>query len=186
MRWSISASIICRSTISIKPNRSFNEATTLLVYDEWMRWRWQTRLLLGQGWLALARRDVDQAAALAQQALTLAQETAACKNQARAHLLLGEITLAQRDAARSIPLLQRATELAHTVENPRLIWQSLAALARAHMACGEDRAALENWSRAGQVIRSIADSLHDETLRDTFTRAEAVQDVLRRIHLPSS
>jgi DNA-binding SARP family transcriptional activator/lipopolysaccharide biosynthesis regulator YciM len=161
--------------------RAFAEATTLLNQDVWMEWRWRTRLLLGQGWLALARQDLAQAQDHARQALALADETTARKNQARAHLLLGEIALAKGEATQATSFLHQAIDLAQAVDNPRLLWQSLEALARAKSAQGQQQAAAEAGARAAEVIQAIATGLQDEALRRLFLNAGPVQRVLQQV-----
>jgi tetratricopeptide (TPR) repeat protein len=160
---------------------AFTDAMTLLNQDVWMEWRWHTRLLLGQGWLALARRDFPKAEGLERQARSLSEETAARKNQARVHLLLGEIELAQGKAARAAITLQEAARLAEAVGNPRLLWQSLDALARAEAAQGHGGSAADGWSRAAEAIQTVAADLRDEGLRRTFLQAESVQRVLQNV-----
>jgi tetratricopeptide (TPR) repeat protein len=160
--------------------RAFGEATALLNQDVWMEWRWHTRLLVGQGWLALAREDASQAEGFARRALSLAEETSAQKNQARSHLLLGEIALVQGGAAQAASSLKRAVSLAVMVSNPRLHWQSLDALARAESAQSHTQAATEAWAHAAQSIHAIAADLHDEHLRRAFLNAAPVRAALQQ------
>lgn len=160
-------------------NQAFAEATALLNQDLWMEWRWHTRLLLGQGWLALDERDISKAENLARQALVLAQETTAHKNQARAYLLLGEISLTKDDALQATVLFRQAIDLAKTIENARLLWQSLDALARAKATQGNRSAAADYWAQAEEAIQIIAQGLRDQDLRRTFLEAKPVQRVLR-------
>jgi tetratricopeptide (TPR) repeat protein len=159
---------------------AFAEAESLLEVEEWMRWRWHTRLLVSQGRLALTRGDLQAAEEHGQEALALARETSARKNLARARHLLGKVYLAAGEADQATSQLRQAVEFARDVTNPRLHWQSLDALARAYRELGGEEKAVQLWSQAAAEIQDTAAGLASEQLRRTFLQATPIRSIRER------
>jgi tetratricopeptide (TPR) repeat protein len=160
-------------------------AQDLLEKDEWMRWRWHTRLLLASGALSLRRADLDDAREAFLQAQSLAAKTGARKNMARACLWLGRLALATGEAEDAQRTLARAAELAAAVHNPRLGWLSLEALGDAQQRMDDPEGARRAWKAAAELLMHTAAELPDHPLRRSFLASPRAAAILAKAQNPS-
>jgi hypothetical protein len=107
--------------------------------------------------------------------------TARCNKGRR---LRGEARLAQSRLDDADAELARALVAAERVGNPPQLWKTLAAVGDLRRAQGRDGDARQWFSRALDVIDTVARGLDDVALCDTFLTSPHVQSIRRRgVHL---
>jgi tetratricopeptide (TPR) repeat protein len=160
---------------------ALRRAWNLLDVDAWFRWRWHIPLLRARAELALATGQLDEAWRYASASLDLARQTDSRKHIAHAELVLGEIAAAQDRLPEAEKLLRSAVALADHLHTARELWLAASALGRLLERVGQERAAEAYLIQSAQTIEAIATDLTDPTLRASFTRAEPVAEVYRRL-----
>jgi len=146
----------------------------------WMRFRYSIRLYASLGELALARGDLEQAAAHARHCLELAARTNARKNLVKGWRLTGEVASAGHRWQEAEHALGEARKIAETIGNPTQLWRTHAALARLHAAQGREDAARRAAGDAARVIDGVLGGLSDPRLRASFERLGLVREVRAR------
>jgi len=144
--------------------------------SQWMRFRYSIRLLGDMGELALARGDLEQAAALNRQCLESASHTQSRKNLVKAYRLKGEIAAAHKEWKEAEHCLTQSLELAQLIGNPTQLWKTHFALGRLFEESGRDELAAKAYDSARSVIDKIQASLRTDELRASFRRASFVLD----------
>lgn len=159
----------------------FEAATALLARDEWFRWRYRMRLLIGLGLLALYEGEPERALAFAGEALSLTALSGSRKHQARAHLLAGQaLRSAGAPADQALAAYQQALDLARTIQHPALRWQTEYALADLHASLHYEEAAASHQAAAAAIIAATASAIRDPALRRSFLAQSAVPIPLPR------
>ncbi len=146
----------------------------------WMRFRYSIRLYASLGELALARGDLEQAAAHARHCLELAARTNARKNLVKGWRLTGEVASAGHRWQEAEHALGEARKIAETIGNPTQLWRTHATLARLHAAQGREDAARRAAGDAARVIDGVLGGLSDPRLRASFERLGLVREVRAR------
>ncbi len=88
--------------------------------------------------------------------------------------------LAQWDGntEQAIVHLQQAVQLAEEIGLPGELWQILAVLGELYQSCENESQAQQAFTRAAQVVQSLADRMEDEQQRTIFLSSQQVQAVL--------
>jgi class 3 adenylate cyclase/tetratricopeptide (TPR) repeat protein len=147
-------------------------------------WRYAQHVFHAYGELWLIRGDVDRALQYADECLALAEPARHWKNAAKGRRLRGEARLAQSRLDDADAELARALVAAERVGNPPQLWKTLAAVGDLRRAQGRDGDARQWFSRALDVIDTVARGLDDVALCDTFLTSPHVQSIRRRgVHL---
>jgi DNA-binding CsgD family transcriptional regulator/type II secretory pathway predicted ATPase ExeA len=157
---------------------ALHHAASAVDQSEFMRWRTGNRLTLCRGELALARGDGAQSLALAEEAMIQAMAQRTPKYVQQAHDLAGRAltTLGRHEEA--VLRLDQAVSAAAAIEYRTGQWRSLGHLADVLRRQSRHTAAVERAADAAKVITTIAQRLHDPTLRSDFLAAPRVAALL--------
>jgi tetratricopeptide (TPR) repeat protein len=149
-------------------------------------WRWQLRLLYGEGLCRLALGQAEQACALARAGITLAKSTTSRKYVAFHQALLG-MAQAQIGAAEdAISSLASAIEVADEIGYQPLRWEGRCHLAGIHAATGQPDQAQILLHRAEQIVDTIAGALTPPPLRSIFLSSAPVQAITQALQHPAT
>ncbi len=146
--------------------------------NEVMRWRYYgLRLPAGMAEHWLAQGNFAQAEEQVRTLLENATRHGVPKYVAVAHKLRAEIAIAQGNLAVAETALQAALEQLQDHPAPLVAWKLYAARGRLYLQIGQPQAARVAFAQAATIINSIATSVDDEKLRETFLSSTAVQEV---------
>jgi class 3 adenylate cyclase/tetratricopeptide (TPR) repeat protein len=146
--------------------------------DHFMLWRYAQHLFHSYGEFWLARSNLDNATAYADECLTLAEQSKSRKNIVKGRRLRGLVFLAQGKLAEAEQELSIALEVALRVGNPTQLWMTHAALARLFEKMKQEELEREQWKAAADVIKSTVDELQDKALRKTFINAAPIREIM--------
>jgi tetratricopeptide (TPR) repeat protein len=146
--------------------------------DHNMLWRYSQHLFHSFGELWLIRGNTDKAIAYADECLTLAERSKSRKNIAKGRRLRGQVFLAQGKLAEAEQELSTALEVAQQVGNPTQLWMTHAALARLFEKMKQQDLEQEHWQAADAIVQLTADGIQDNELRETFTNAAPVREIM--------
>jgi tetratricopeptide (TPR) repeat protein len=132
------------------------------------KWRWQQRLLHARGLCFLGLDEPAKALALAEEGLLLAESSIIRKYVALNHDLRGLALAKLGRVDGAIGATEKAISLADVIRYQPIRWASRNQLAELYRQNGREQEAIIISSEAGYIIKTIADSLNDETLRATF------------------
>jgi tetratricopeptide (TPR) repeat protein len=149
--------------------------------NQWMQWRYSTRLFASLGELWLARGDLAKAQEFADQCLDIAVRTNSRKNVVKGWRLRGEIALLGKQSEEAEEWLQQALSLAQTVGNPTQLWKTHNSLARLYEKTKRQNLEREQWRAAATIVQSIADGLPDDELRETFINSAPVREIMEHV-----
>jgi tetratricopeptide (TPR) repeat protein len=149
--------------------------------NQWMQWRYSTRLFASLGELWLARCDLAKAQEFADQCLDIAVRTNSRKNVVKGWRLRGEIALLGKQSEEAEEWLQQALSLAQTVGNPTQLWKTHNSLARLYEKTKRQNLEREQWRAAATIVQSIADGLPDDELRETFINSAPVREIMEHV-----
>jgi tetratricopeptide (TPR) repeat protein/DNA-binding XRE family transcriptional regulator len=145
--------------------------------DRYMLWRYAQHLFHSYGELWLARGNPDQALVYADECLALAEPTNSRKYVAKGRRLRGQALLAQDRLAEAEQELDTALRIAQQVGNPCQLWSTYAARGDLRRAQGRAQDARTAYHAALAIIDSVAASLTDASLRETFLTSAHVQHI---------
>jgi tetratricopeptide (TPR) repeat protein len=159
-----------------EPARSLEhlrEAERLHRADFWFRWIYYPRL---EGELAsywIAQGDLEQAGAHA----TVSRDGKNPKRRAWAHKLMGDIALMEDRVKDAGQEYGEALRLVEQFPCPTIEWRILDAAA--HLAGLRRDLSMRDAlrARAREVVQSLADSMREENLRNTFLFSKAVREL---------
>jgi tetratricopeptide (TPR) repeat protein len=117
---------------------------------------------------ALLQRDPGQALEMVNQLISTAPGIRPGDVITYLWLLKGEALAALGQTKEANALLRAALENACAYEERFLLWRVHASLGRLYEITGQKTKASEEFSKAGEVIEQLAESLDDEVLRDNF------------------
>jgi tetratricopeptide (TPR) repeat protein len=137
----------------------------------WNRFRYATHLFASLGEFWLARGDLDQAQAFANQSLAGATRINARRHITKGLRLKGDIALARRQWDEAEGWLQQALPLAQAVGNPTQIWKTHLALERLHSAAKRPEQASQAHHAACQVIDQIKANIQNPTLHASLQQS---------------
>ena len=143
-----------------------------------MLWRYSQHLFHSYGELYLARGDLDNAMACADECLTLAEQSKSRKNIVKGRRLRGQVFLSQGMLAEAEEVLSSAVEAALQVGNPTQLWLTHMTLARLYGSLKRPKHEQEHWKAAAAVIKSTMDELQDRALRETFINAAPIREIM--------
>ena len=158
-----------------------DEGLALSGNEPFMRWRYLTRLLIVQGYLALADNDLAEAMSATEKALDLARNTKARKNIARSCLLRGQIHLAADEMEKARAAMYHSLSVAQSLKNPGLIWPCRLALAELEAANHQPETAQTHYEAAWDIVNQIANQLADPALIQSFLNASPVRKIASRV-----
>ncbi len=164
-----------------EPHRArdhLRRAEEIFEADLWFRWRYNIRTKAELARYSLARGDSREAARHASESVALAAPRKARKHLARAHKILGDVAVAEERFTDARQEYDKALRVLERHRCPTIEWTVL--LAAADMASAfRDTALAEHYrSRCRHVIRHLADSLIEDSLRRQFLASEAVRRAL--------
>ncbi|HVM95335.1 MAG TPA: AAA family ATPase, partial [Candidatus Acidoferrales bacterium] len=139
--------------------------------DPFMRWRYSLHLLQAEGRLALACRQIERAAACADEQLARAQRHKALKIEARAGLLRAEALMHQERWTEAAAACAAAIDLGEKISHPAVTWRALSLAAEVNRRTGNSRTAAELKARCQNLVESLRDSLTHGESRDNLAAA---------------
>jgi tetratricopeptide (TPR) repeat protein len=145
--------------------------------SRWMTWRYTTHCFASFGQLALLRGDADGARRFAEQSLEAATPPASRKYQAWGWRLKGESATARQAWGEAEDALRRSLAFALEIGQPRHVWQSHAALARLHEACGRVEDARVEYRAALTVVANLRSGTKDPGLLAGFASLPAIREI---------
>jgi len=149
----------------------FQEASSLIHLHRWVKWRFETRILLGLGEIALAKGDYAQALKFAEDSLAISEKAGAKKYIAKGLKLKAEVIAKMGNMGEAIELMQNALKLAQQVGNPPLLWQIRYRLGLLLEKYGNPQKANEHHAEAITLIETTASKLNDPFLTNTLLTA---------------
>jgi tetratricopeptide (TPR) repeat protein len=157
---------------------AFREVEAMLERDGWFRWRFNLRLQSARCEYLLSQGDLAEAEDCGQRLLELATHYEARKYIAIARRLLAEAAAARGDLPRAETELMTALDLLRKYPSPPIAWKTYAALGRLRARMGQSRAAREAFTEASAIIKTMADNVSDERLRNIFLNSAAVREAI--------
>jgi class 3 adenylate cyclase/tetratricopeptide (TPR) repeat protein len=151
--------------------------------SRWMTWRYGTHCYASLGQLALLRGDADAARRFAEQSLEAAPPASSPKYEGWAWRIRGESAVARRAWGEAEDALRRALAIAEAIGQPRQTWQSHAALARLHAACGRLDEARAGFQAAWALIDGLRARTQDVGLRAGLVSLPATREIEDRARL---
>jgi len=151
--------------------KCFKEASSLVHLHRWVKWRFETRILLGFAEISLAKGDYAQALKLAEDSLAISEKAGAKKYVAKGWKFKAEVVAKMGDIEEAVKLMENALKLAQDVGNPPLLWQthySLGLLLEKH---GNPQKASEHYAEAINIIEETASKLNDASIKNTLLTA---------------
>jgi len=161
---------------------AFAEVRDIFERDAWFRWRYNIRLEAATAAYWLRQKDLVQAQTFAQRLLATAQHYEVHKYIAEAHRLMARIAIAVDDNETAEKEFAAALEELREYPVPLLEWRTHADLGRLKSKLGDANAARKSFAQAAEIIKSVAASVNDESLRATFLKSKAVQAVMAGIN----
>jgi tetratricopeptide (TPR) repeat protein len=149
--------------------------------DHFMLWRYSQHLFHSYGEFWLARSNLDNATAYADECLTLAEQSKSQKNIVKGRRLRGQVFLAQGKLAEAEQELSIALEFALRVGNPTQLWMTHAAQARLFEKMKQQDLEQKHWQAAAAIVQSTADGLQDDELRETLFNAAPVREMMEHV-----
>ncbi len=158
---------------------SFEQESAHPDYDL-RRDRWTLRMMDLKGRILLRRRDLEEANQVAQGCLEVATERKYKKFMGKAERLLGQV--ATEKGAYDLAEMKLGTALAkfEEVGNPKQLWTTCSALARLYQRMGGAEEERNQWQAAAAIVRSTADGLKDEELRNSFLDAAPIREIMEK------
>jgi tetratricopeptide (TPR) repeat protein len=150
------------------PVSEFHEAEDLLQRDDWLRWRFNLRLLAGKAEYLMLHADMAGAEQCARDLLENATHYAANKYIAIARKQLGEVASKRGDHAIAIDHLKKAIDVLAHYPTPIVAWKIYASLGRVLLESGDEDSARKAFTESMGLVDQIARNITDETLRNTF------------------
>jgi len=147
--------------------------------DSFAFWRYSQRLYHSYGELWLSRGDLGRAAHYAEQCLELAEGNISRKYIVQGRRLQAQVRMAEGRLDEAEQDLAVALELAHEVGNPPQLWMTYAALGDLRLEQDQPKEARQAHAEALSVIETVAASLTDEQLRNTFLASKDVEGIRR-------
>jgi len=147
--------------------------------DSFAFWRYSQRLYHSYGELWLARGDLGRAAGYAERCLELAEGNESRKYIVQGRRLRAQVLIEQDRFGEAQEDLSVARELAHQVRNPPQIWETYAAMGALHLAQGRAKEAGQAYGDALSVIETVARTLSDPVVRETFMGSPRVETIRR-------
>jgi class 3 adenylate cyclase/tetratricopeptide (TPR) repeat protein len=142
--------------------------------QRFMLWRYTQHWLHSYGELCLLRGDDEQALALADECLELADRTDSPKNAIKAHRLRGQIFAGRGETEAAGTEFARGIEIGREIGNAGQLWRTYAAYGDMLRDAGRTDEARESYDHALQVVDHIASGLTDQALKEIFLGAERV------------
>jgi tetratricopeptide (TPR) repeat protein len=157
----------------------FEELSAPPDYD-FLRDRWASRLKLVKGNIHLSRGNLDEAEELARGCLDTAAKRGYKKYSAKAERLLGDTLIRRENYEMAEDSLRSSLSRLEEVGNPKQIWTTHTHLAHLYKEMNRHDLSREQWQAAASLVQSTADGLQDKDLRETFTTAAPVREIMER------
>jgi tetratricopeptide (TPR) repeat protein len=138
----------------------------------WMKWRYSTHLFASLAEYWLARGNPEKAAGFVERNMEIAIATTSRKYIAIGHRISAEIAFLRLDLDEADVQAHRALALTERIRNPTQSWKTHALLGDILERMGRPDAAHDARTRASRIIRGIASTLADPTLRRSFEQSQ--------------
>ena len=146
--------------------------------DVWFRWRYNIRLKAEMARYWMRQGEPSKAAHSAAESLALAEPRKARKHMAWAHKLLGDVAVMEERFGDARREYETALSVLHRYRCPIIEWKILLAAAGMAGAYRDAPLAEHYRGRCQATIRSLADSITDDTLRRQFLKSEPIAGAL--------
>jgi hypothetical protein len=143
----------------------------------WHQWLMVGRLLTVKAEIALAKGDLEAAAATAEEAIDESEEVSRRKYELASRVVLGRALVGLHEAERGVTELRAAADAAEQLMHPPTRWRAWWALGAALQATGDDDGAGEAHTRAVATIRAFTGGLAPERA-DRVLQSDAVREIL--------
>jgi tetratricopeptide (TPR) repeat protein len=157
---------------------AFHEVQDIFARDAWFRWRYNIRLQAAFAEHWLKRGDLEKAGEFALRLRETATEYEAHKYIGVAHKLLARVESTRGDQAEAQKQFAAALEELRKYPAPLVAWKTYAELGRLKLQVGDSSSAHEAFAQAALIVNSIAASVSDEGMRNTFMDSAAVREVV--------
>lgn len=157
---------------------AFAEVRDIFERDAWFRWRYNIRLEAATAAYWLRLKDLAQAQNFAQRLLETARHFEVHKYIAEAYRLMARIAIANDDPGTAEKEFAAALAELRQHPVPLLEWRTYADLGRLKSKLGDANGARESFMKAAEIIQSVAASVTDDNLRETFLNSKAAQAVM--------
>jgi len=144
----------------------FQEANSLIHLHRWVKWRFETRVLLGLGEILLAEGNYSQALKFAEDSLVISENAGAKKYIAKGSKLKAEVLAKMGNIEKAIEVMRNALKLAQEVGNPPLLWQIHYGLGQLLEKSGKPQEANRHYAEAIALVKATASKLNDASLRN--------------------
>jgi tetratricopeptide (TPR) repeat protein len=147
------------------------EGQRILTQDQhkhWLRWRFNIRLSLEAAHYFLARGDVAQARAHAQQSLAASKNAGAKKHMAGAHQLLGRAAAVEGKLDEAMREYRIALAIFHRHPCPMAQWTTLVAAGRTANCQGSNIPATRLLESAETTVLQLANSIRSADTQQRF------------------
>lgn len=158
--------------------KHLQEAERIFQADVWFRWRYNIRLKAEMARYWMKQGDPNKAAAFAAESLALAEPRKARKHMAWAHKLLGDIAVMEERFSEARREYEAALSVLRRHRCPTIEWKILLAAAGMASAYHDVSLAEHYRGRCQAIVRSLADSIADDRLRQRYLKSEAVMSAL--------
>lgn len=159
---------------------AFHKVREIFERDAWFRWRYNIRLHAAMAEHSLRLGDTAKAREVVSRLLESAGKYEVHKYTAVGHKLLAEIAIAEGDVATAETEFAAALDELRRYPVPVVEWTIQAALGRLKARAGDEVAARDAFAKSAEIIDSIAASVADASLRETFLTSDAVREVKTR------
>ncbi|MCA1575531.1 MAG: hypothetical protein LC770_13580 [Acidobacteria bacterium] len=157
---------------------AFREIRDIFKRDAWFRWRYNIRLEAATAWHWLRQGDLEKAGEFAQRLLDTANQHEVHKYIAEAHRLKSQIAIAASDAVTAEAEFAAALDELHRYPAPLVAWRTYADLGHLQSERGELTAAQSAFTRAAEIVKTVAANVTDDNLRATFLNSTAVRELI--------
>jgi serine/threonine protein kinase/tetratricopeptide (TPR) repeat protein len=159
---------------------AFHKVGEIFERDAWFRWRYNIRLHAAMAEHSLRLGDTAKAREVVSRLLETAGKYEVHKYTAVGHKLLAQIAIAEGDVATAESEFAAALDELRRYTVPVVEWTIRAELGRVKASAGDDVAARDAFAKSAEIIDSIAASVADVSLRETFLTSDAVREVKTR------
>jgi tetratricopeptide (TPR) repeat protein len=147
------------------------------IREQFALWLYSQHFFHSYGEYALNRGEHDQALALAEECVQLAESTNRPKNVVKGRRLRGQVLTALGKLGEAETELEMALAIAIEIGNPPQLWKTYVALGELRRAQGREDEALGAFGEALNVIHGVAERLEDASLRETLMSSPHVEAI---------
>ncbi len=160
-----------------KTHAAFLEVEDIFARDAWFRWRYNIRFQAATAEHWLSQEKLELAREWVSRLLDTATHFGARKYVAVAHQVMARVAVASNDLQEAEQEFGAALEELRQHPAPLVKWKTLAEFGRLKLQLEDEVAAKEAFAQAAKIVRLIAETINDETLKEGFLSSAAVQEI---------